>query len=210
MPALRPSARLEDYGIKYGYSPVLLAHPDALRQAVCLAHEEHVPPLTAAQQHMPAQQAAVLGLRPAPTHSPRPTCSTQADTVKAFLAASAEGFRYAAAHPAEAAALFVQVRPDCFMVHRLAAAEQSRTMVQELPCYEKCSAITPTGRAVCRVQAANAAHPDLAQPLEEGMCAESLQYVAPVSAAWGWALGWLGYWAADEVRRLPSLLPFMC
>ena len=24
--------RLEDYGIKYGYSPVLLAHPDALRQ----------------------------------------------------------------------------------------------------------------------------------------------------------------------------------
>lgn len=34
--------------------------------------------------------------------------SSQADAVKAFLAASAEGFRYAAAHPAEAADLFVQ------------------------------------------------------------------------------------------------------
>lgn len=31
------------------------------------------------------------------------------------------------------------------------------------------------------MQAANAAHPDLAQPLEEGWCAESLEYVAPVS-----------------------------
>lgn len=66
--------------------------------------------------------------------------------MKAFLAASAEGFRYAAAHPAEAAKLFVQ--------------------------------------------AANAAHPDLAQPLEEGWCAESLEYVAPVSG--GGRLGWLG------------------
>lgn len=27
---LRSPHRLEDYGIKYGYSPVLLAHPDAL------------------------------------------------------------------------------------------------------------------------------------------------------------------------------------
>ncbi len=57
------------------------------------------------------------------------------------MAASAEGFRYAAAHPAEAAKLFVQ--------------------------------------------AANAAHPDLKEPLEEGMCADSIQYVAPVSGQGG-------------------------
>lgn len=39
---------------------------------------------------------------------PRSWRSTQAAAVKAFLAASAEGFRLAAASPAEAADLFVQ------------------------------------------------------------------------------------------------------
>ncbi|KAL4444363.1 hypothetical protein ABPG75_012100 [Micractinium tetrahymenae] len=56
--------KLGDYGIPYGYSPVLLAHPDAI--------------------------------------------SGQADALKAVLAAAAEGYRYAAAHPAEAAELFCQ------------------------------------------------------------------------------------------------------
>lgn len=59
------NCRLGDYGIPYGHSPVLLAHPDSLS----------------------GERSA--GLR-------------------AFLAASAEGFKYAAAHPAEAAALFVK------------------------------------------------------------------------------------------------------
>ena len=35
---LTPLARLADYGIAYGYTPVLLAHPDTLRRALrCLA-----------------------------------------------------------------------------------------------------------------------------------------------------------------------------
>ncbi|KAI7841695.1 hypothetical protein COHA_004562 [Chlorella ohadii] len=107
--------KLEDYGIKYGYSPVLLAHPDAL--------------------------------------------STQAETVKAFMAASAEGFRYAAAHPAEAAKLFVQ--------------------------------------------AANAAHPDLKEPLEEGMCADSIQYVAPHLLAAD------GRWGVMEEQRWSAFLDWL-
>ena len=73
---------------------------------------------------------------PSGCHPSVPPCSAQADTVRAFLAASAEGFCYAAAHPAEAATLFVQ--------------------------------------------AAAAAHPNLPQPLEEGMCRESLECVAKV------------------------------
>lgn len=56
--------KLADYRIPYGYSPVLLAHPDTL--------------------------------------------SEQTDVVKAFLAATAEGYRFAAAHPGEAADLFVE------------------------------------------------------------------------------------------------------
>jgi ABC-type nitrate/sulfonate/bicarbonate transport system substrate-binding protein len=42
-----------------------------------------------------------------PLSSPAlPACSSQAATVRSFLAATAEGQRYAAAHHAEAAALF--------------------------------------------------------------------------------------------------------
>ena len=42
-----------------------------------------------------------------PLSSPAlPACSSQAATVRSFLAVTAEGQRYAAAHPAEAAALF--------------------------------------------------------------------------------------------------------
>ncbi|PSC72392.1 putative WD repeat-containing [Micractinium conductrix] len=55
--------KLGDYGIPYGYSPVLLAHPDAI--------------------------------------------SSQGDTLRAVLAAAAEGYKYAAAHPEEAADLFI-------------------------------------------------------------------------------------------------------
>jgi len=66
------------------------------------------------------------------------------------MAASAEGFRYAAAHPAEAAKLFVQ--------------------------------------------AANAAHPARKEPREEGMCTESIEYVAPVSDQGGGKGGWVDEW----------------
>lgn len=97
-----------------------------------------------------ARRHAIAAAQPSPHRPPSMlpptgTCSTQADTVKAFLAASAEGFRYAAANPAEAAALFVQ--------------------------------------------AATAAHPNLPQPLEEGMCRESLQYVAKVGVGRGLGSG---------------------
>ncbi|EFN57875.1 hypothetical protein CHLNCDRAFT_57002 [Chlorella variabilis] len=81
--------KLGDYNIAYGYSPVLLTHPDTL--------------------------------------------SSSPDTVRTFLAGTAEGYRWAAAHPEEAADMFAE----------LAAAE----------------------------------NPGLPQPLDRGMCRDSMQLV---------------------------------
>ncbi len=55
--------RLDDYGIPYGYTPVLLAHPLAVRK--------------------------------------------HADSLRAFLAATAEGYRFAVEHPTEAVELLI-------------------------------------------------------------------------------------------------------
>lgn len=68
-----------------------------------------------------------------------PACSSSPDTVRTFLAGTAEGYRWAAAHPEEAADMFAE----------LAAAE----------------------------------NPGLPQPLDRGMCRDSMQLVVQV----GWS-----------------------
>lgn len=164
----RGACRLGDYGIPYGYSPVLLAHPDAIRWGAQLAEQRasawaHVAamrmrcgcmartaghacdaasppgqrpracfnhpcrgshsctaragmPQAAARGRDKSRSFSLVVLTAATLVLPAPPCpvlprSSQAEVLKAVLAAAAEGYRYAAQHPAEAAGLFCQARP---------------------------------------------------------------------------------------------------
>ena len=84
---------LEDYGIPYGYSPVLLAHPDMIANA------------------------------------------KGADILRRFLAATAEGYKRAAADPAAAAAAIVASGhpsvADAAFVHAAAEATADRYLTTE-------------------------------------------------------------------------------
>jgi ABC-type nitrate/sulfonate/bicarbonate transport system substrate-binding protein len=97
--------RLGDFGIPYGYSPVLLAHPDALRSVAdfpsIMMVEQRARKVTPRRPLSP--------LTPRPASPPTDERRDRADVVRAFLAATAAGCKFTAAHPSEAAALLLEL-----------------------------------------------------------------------------------------------------
>lgn len=131
--------KLADYGIPYGFTPILVANPETIRCVHLLAgdHSSDGKRLNSHDQPCPLSSPCTCHK----VHALLDVCTLRREcgsTVKAFLRATARGYEAAAADPQKAASLLVEESKGALDAQFAQESQEFASKVWLLPCGDVC------------------------------------------------------------------------